>query len=204
MTENIKTILSGFAEFIFAALIAAGVIGCIYLDVTVHKNIVENSFVEFGQEALLFATTALFTMQAIAKCQGGLWLVAGFFGCMFIRELDAYFDMIVHGAWKYFAFVVIAFVFFKAWSLGKENTIASLAAFMKTRSFVFICIGLLIVLVYSRLFGMGELWHAIMGDYFNPLVNRLVKNVVEEGSELWGYALVFWGSVKYWLESKRA
>ena len=200
MTENIKTILSGFAEFIFAALIAAGVVGCIYLDVTVHQNIVENSFVEYGQEVLLFATTAIFTMQAIAKRQGGLWLVAGFFGCMFIRELDAYFDMIVHGAWKYFALALMVFVLFKAWRLGKDNTNESLAAFMKTRAFVFIFIGLLIVLVYSRLFGMGELWHSIMTDHFN----RTVKNVVEEGSELWGYALVFWGSVKYWLESKRA
>ena len=195
-----KSILAGFTEFILAALIAASVVGCIYFDVTVHQNIVENSFVEFSQEALLLATTAIFTMQAIAKRQGGLWLVAGFFGCLFLRELDAYFDMIVHGAWKYFALVVIAFVFWQAWHLGKENTIGSLAAFMKTRAFIFIFIGLLIVLVYSRLFGMGELWKAIMGDNFN----RTVKNVVEEGSELWGYALVFLGTVKYWFASKRA
>ena len=200
MNANIKTILNGAAEFFLAALIAASVIGCIYLDVTVNQNIVENSFVEFSQEALLMAMTAIFTMQAIAKRQGGLWLVAGFFGCLFLRELDAFFDMIVHGAWKYFALMVVVFVFFKAWRLGKENTIASLAAFMKTRAFIFIFIGLLIVLVYSRLFGMGELWKAIMGDNFN----RTVKNIVEEGSELWGYALVFWGSVKYWLESKQA
>ena len=198
MTENIKTILSGFAEFLLAALIAASVVGCIYLDITVHGNILEDSFVEFGQEWFLLGTTTLFAMRAIAKHQGGLWLVAGFFGCMFIRELDAYFDMIVHGAWKYFALALMVFVFFQAWRLGKENTIASLAAFMKTRAFVFIFIGLLIVLIYSRLFGMGELWKAIMGVDFN----RTVKNVVEEGSELWGYALVFWGAVKYWLASK--
>jgi hypothetical protein len=119
---------------------------------------------------------------------------------MLTREFDAFFDQIVHGAWKYFALAIIAFVFFKAWRLGKENTIASLAAFMKTRSFVFIFIGLLIVLAYSRLFGMGELWHTIMADHFN----RTVKNVVEEGTELWGYALVFWGAVKYRFASKRA
>ena len=199
MTENLKPILAGFTEFLLAALIAAGVVGCIYSDVTVHQNIVENSFVEFGQEALLLGTTALFTMQAISKRQGGLWLIAGFFGCMLIRELDAYFDMIIHGAWKYFALVVVGFVFFKAWCLGKENTIASLAAFMKTRAFVFIFIGLLIVLVYSRLFGMSELWHAIMADDFN----RTVKNVVEEGTELWGYALVFWGTANYVITSMK-
>ncbi len=200
MNENYKTILAGFTEFILAALIASSVVGCIYFDVTVHQNIVENSFVEFSQEALLMAITAIFTMQAIAKRQGGLWLVAGFFGCLFLRELDAFFDMIVHGAWKYFALVVIAFVFWQAWHLGKENTIASLATFMKTRAFIFIFIGLLIVLVYSRLFGMGELWHAIMGDNFN----RTVKNVVEEGSELWGYALVFWGTAKYLFPGERS
>ena len=200
MNENVKTILAGFGEFFFAAIIAASVVSCIYLDITVHKNIVENSFVEYGQELLLLLTTAIFGSMAIKKRSGGLWLVTGFFGCALLREFDAFFDMIVHGAWKYFALVVIAFVFFKAWRLGKENTIATLAAFMKTRAFIFIFIGLLIVLVYSRLFGMGELWKAIMGIDFN----RTVKNVVEEGSELWGYALVFWGTVKYWLESKRA
>lgn len=199
MNSNIKTILNGAAEFFLAALIAAGVIGCIYLDVTVNQNIKENSFVEFSQEVLLMATTIIFAVQATTKRHGGLWLVAGFFGCMLVREFDAFFDQIVHGAWKYFALVIIVFVFFKAWRLGKENTITTLSAFMKTRSFVFIFIGLLIVLVYSRLFGMGELWHSIMTDHFN----RTVKNVVEEGSELWGYALVFWGSVKYWLESKQ-
>ena len=200
MSTNIKTILNGVAEFFLAALIAAGVVGCIFLDITVHKNIVENSFVEYGQELLLLLTTAIFGSMAIKKHSGGLWLVTGFFGCMLLREFDAFFDMIVHGAWKYFALAVIAFVFFNAWRLGKENTIATLAAFMKTRAFIFIFIGLLIVLVYSRLFGMGELWHSIMTDNFN----RTVKNVVEEGSELWGYALVFWGTVKYWLESKQA
>ena len=107
--------------------------------------------------------------------------------------------MIVHGAWKYFALALIAFVFYQAWCLGKENTIATLAAFMKSRSYTFIFIGLLIVLVFSRLFGMGELWETIMADHFN----RTVKNVVEEGTELWGYALIFWGALNYLFASKK-
>ena len=199
MNSNIKTILAGFAEFFLAAIIAASVIGCIYLDVTVHRDLSEGSFVEFGQEVLLLTTTGLFGTLAIKTRQGGLWLVAGFFGCLFIRELDAYFDEIVHGAWKYFALVVMVFSLFKAWRLGIENSFATLAAFMKSRSFIFIFIGLLIVLAYSRLFGMGELWHAIMGDNYI----RLVKNVAEEGSELWGYALVTWGALNYLFASKK-
>ena len=199
MNSNIKTILAGFAEFFLAAIIAASVIGCIYLDVTVHRDLSEGSFVEFGQEALLLITTTVFGMLAMKTRQGGLWLVAGFFCCMFIRELDAYFDEIVHGAWKYFALVVMVLSLYKAWRLGVENTIATLATFMKSHSFIFIFIGLLIVLAYSRLFGMGELWHAIMGDNYI----RLVKNVVEEGSELWGYALVTWGALNYLFASKK-
>ena len=139
--QNFKTIFSGFAEFLLAALLAAGVIGCIFLDVTFNQNIVESSFVEFGQEGLLLLTSTIFTLLAIYKRMGGLWLVAGFFGCMFIRELDAYFDLIVHGAWKYFALVVMLLSLYKAWRLGVENTIATLAAFMKARSFIFIFIG---------------------------------------------------------------
>lgn len=199
MPQNFKTILLGFGEFFFAALLAASVIGCIYVDVTIHQELSEGSFVEFAQETLLLITTMIFGLFALKTRQGGLWLVAGFFGCMFIRELDAYFDLIVHGAWKYFALVVMVLSLYKAWRLGVENTIATLAAFMKSRSFIFIFIGLLIVLAYSRLFGMGELWHAIMGDNYI----RLVKNVVEEGSELWGYALVTWGALNYLFASKK-
>ena len=199
MHQNYKTILYGFAEFFLAAFIAASVVGSIYLDVTVHRDLSEGSFVEFGQEALLLITTTIFGTLAIKTRQGGLWLVAGFFGCLFIRELDAYFDEIVHGAWKYFALVVMVLSLFKAWRLGIENTIATLAVFMKSRSFIFIFIGLLIVLAYSRLFGMGELWRAIMGDNYI----RLVKNVVEEGSELWGYALICWGALNYLFSSKK-
>lgn len=96
--------------------------------------------------------------------------------------------------------VIIAFVFYQAWRLGKENTIASLAAFMKTRAFIFVMIGLLIVLVYSRLFGMGVLWHAIMADHFN----RTVKNIVEEGTEFFGYALISWGGALYYFFTSKS
>ena len=200
MNENIKTVLAGFSEFFLAAFIAAFVVGCIYLDIKIYGDILENSFVELAQELLLLLTTGFFTLSASKQRSGGLWLVAGFFGCLFIRELDAYFDQIIHGAWKYFALALVVFVFFKAWKLGMENTSRTLANFMKSRSFIFIFIGLLIVLAYSRLFGMGELWHTIMGEKYI----RTVKNVVEEGSELFGYALIFWGATNYFFTSKRA
>lgn len=122
-----------------------------------------------------------------------------FFRELKIPPLDAYFDLIVHGSWKYFALALIAFVFYQARRLGKENTIATLASFIKSRNYTFIFIGLLIVLIFSLLFGMGELRETIMTDYFN----RTIKNVVEEGTELWGYTLIFWGSLNYLFDSKK-
>ena len=160
---------------------------------------VRESYVEFGQEALVLLTTVIFTTIAVRKRVGGLWLVAGFFGCMLIREFDGYLDLIFHGAWKYFALAFAGFFSYQAYRLGKENTVVSLVDFMTTRAYTFIFIGLSIILVFSRLFGMSELWEAALGDHFT----RAVKNLAEEGTELLGYALIFWGALNYLFSSKK-
>ena len=53
--------------------------------------------------------------------------------------------------------------------------------------------GLLAILVFSRLFGMQALWLAILDDGYV----RVVKNVVEEGSESFGYMLCLTASIGY-------
>jgi hypothetical protein len=50
------------------------------------------------------------------------------------------------------------------------------------------------VLVFSRLFGMGALWHAILGEGYA----RLAKTTVEEGIELLTYSMWLAGSVDYY------
>lgn len=49
-------------------------------------------------------------------------------------------------------------------------------------------------LVFSRLFGMHGLWYAILDQSYV----RVVKNVVEEGSESFGYMLCLIASVGYY------
>lgn len=198
MRDDIGTILVRVGECLAVALFFAGIVGLIYIDEIYNQNVRE-SYVEFGQEALILLTTAIFTTFAVRKRVGGLWLVAGFFGCMLIREFDGYLDLISHGAWKYFALAFAGFFSYQAYRLGKENTLASLVAFMKTRAYTFIFIGLIIVLVFSRLFGMSELWQAALGDHFT----RSVKNLAEEGTELLGYALIFWGALNYLFTSEK-
>ncbi|EOW9564629.1 transporter, partial [Enterobacter hormaechei] len=55
--------------------------------------------------------------------------------------------------------------------------------------------GLLAVLVFSRLFGMQVLWHDILEHGYM----RVVKNVVEEGSESFGYMLCLAASLGYYV-----
>lgn len=60
--------------------------------------------------------------------------------------------------------------------------------------------GFLVVLVFSRLFGIHALWqHLMLGDY-----NRVVKNMAEEGTELLGYGLCWLASVRYLWQTRLA
>jgi hypothetical protein len=55
------------------------------------------------------------------------------------------------------------------------------------------------VLVFSRLFGMQAMWHAILADGYV----RIVKNAVEEGSESFGYMLCLTASIGYYCNFRR-
>jgi hypothetical protein len=48
------------------------------------------------------------------------------------------------------------------------------------------------VLVFSRVFGTGSLWRAIMLDEYQ----NLYKSVIQEGLELFGYLLIAYGTVQ--------
>jgi hypothetical protein len=66
----------------------------------------------------------------------------------------------------------------------KTDTLAALAQFIRTPAFGAVATGLG-VLIFSRVFGMGDLWHLILKDGYA----RLAKTTVEEGVELLTYAL---------------
>ena len=50
----------------------------------------------------------------------------------------------------------------------------------------FLLVGMVVILIYSRLFGMNILWHALLPDEGS----RAAKNAMEESSELLGYLFV--------------
>lgn len=74
-----------------------------------------------------------------------------------------------------------------------EATVQGLAHFVTHPSYGMMCAGLLCILVFSRLFGMNSLWQMLMLDGYN----RVVKNMVEEGCELLGYAFCLIAALGY-------
>lgn len=193
MKNDMNIILKNFFYFFVKCILPIAVVGLIYLDIKTFGNIKEQSFVELGQSLFLLMTSVIFMYLASKKRANGLWLVAGFFVCMLIREQDAYFDNIFHGSWAYFALASVVFFVWKAWSEGKDKAVKTLAEYMQSPPFTTMSFGVMVILFFSRAMGMGKLWKLIMGDHFN----RVVKNVVEEGTELFGYSIIFLAAVEY-------
>ena len=193
MKNDMSIIIKNFLCFFMKCLLPVLVVGLIYFDIKTFGDIREKSLVELGQSVFLFAASVIFMYLANKKKANGLWLVAGFFVCMLIREQDAYFDDIFHGSWAYFALASIVFFVWKALKQGKEQAVKTLAEYMQSPPFTTMSFGVMIILFFSRAMGMGKLWKLVMGERFI----RVVKNVVEEGTELFGYSIIFLAAVEY-------
>ncbi|OQV39554.1 hypothetical protein BZ160_17520 [Pantoea vagans] len=202
MRNDLTIIGREMTVFILAALFLALMILPIYIDVAwMNDALHETSFTETTQEIMLAVITALFFIAAQRRPaqRGALTLVAGFYSCMLIRELDFVFDAIQHGSWIWFALAVTAGCLAVALRTPKK-TLHALARLLQHRSWPVMASGFLVVLVFSRLFGIHALWqHLMLGDY-----NRVVKNMAEEGTELLGYGLCWLASVRYLWQTRPA
>lgn len=120
-------------------------------------------------------------------------VISGFLFCLFIRESDYFLDeLVARHAWK---MIVLLTVILVAVYVIKNagRVLASVLDFLCQPSFGVFMSALLIVLVFSRLFGYGDFWEALIeGGYY-----RVIKTIAEEGTELLGYALLFISSCEY-------
>lgn len=193
---------TGIFFLLFIALVCAG-FGLIYLDIAIaNTQMLEVSFTEIGQELMLAICAGLFWLSRGTDAQKGLnALAGGFFACMLIRELDGLFDPISHSFWLWPALATAAICIFKA--VGKRNsrlqTLSALAHFTRQASFTMIVAGLG-VLVFSRIFGMGTLWHHILQEGYQ----RLAKTTTEEGLELLAYCLFITGSLQHYVQQLKS
>lgn len=195
-SPTIKAIQQGLLQFLLLTIIVAIVCLTIFSDVMLLEHgIGEHSLTELYQQTLLFLVVFcfLYAVKVDNRHRHFHVLVAGFFTCMLIRELDGFFDqLVIHGFWIYPALLV--FFICSAYALqNKQGTLEGLASFTRHHYFQGITIALVIILIFSRLFGIGELWETILADNYI----RLAKNTAEEGVELLGYSLLFYSAFGY-------
>ncbi len=165
-----------------------------FIDILILKNSMgEISLTEIAQELLLGIIISIFIYNAFRypKIKYGMILIAGFFSCLLIRELDFVFDKIF-SSWLYFALIIVLFCLILAIKYQK-NTLYGLNHFCKSEGFYMMFCGFLMLFGFARLIGMQILWENLLG----PSYIRVVKNAVEEISELMCYALCLVATIKY-------
>ncbi|MEO9572545.1 MAG: hypothetical protein ABJ263_18605 [Tateyamaria sp.] len=165
----------------------------VLLDVKVLSGRVsETSLTELAQAGSILTTAILFFIgtRRFPEAVGYLMSVATLCAWMFIRENDAYFDAIRHGFWVVPNTILLGIGALFAYRHRDtlKNPFRQHAA---TREAVFMMVGFVIIVIFSRVFGSGELWRPIMGETYNPAF----KAAVQESLELLGYALMVFGAV---------
>lgn len=188
MTYN--KIINGFLFFLIFSFLSLIPPAMVYIDLNILKiGMQEFSFTEISQTFFLFLSIYFYFKISIAhKDQRGFYLlVSGFIACMLIREQDTYFDMIQHGLWVYPAIFVALFTIGFVLLRCRDSVLSPMANFIGTPSYYILMISLVIILVFSRVFGSGNLiWQPVMGEAYLPVY----KNVIQEGLELFGYILL--------------
>lgn len=193
--HNLKIFLNSILIFLFTFSII--IIDIKFINFFEEKGL----FIELTQVFLIFCIIYIFFKLSIKikEIKLATTLIAAFFTVVLIRESDGLFDKIFHGFWKVPALLITAmglYYCFKNYKKGLE----SLAKVMNIPSFKFLIFSILFLLVYSRLFGMSELWKEVMSENYL----YLVKSIVEESSELLAYVFILCSSllVKKDLENK--
>lgn len=201
--ENLKFVGKSMLKFMLLSICVvvcmAIMVGLAYVDISNDGKIQDASYTENLQESLLLFSTIIFMYLAKKYNKDGLYMVGGFLLCMFIREWDAVFDNLFHGAWKYFAIPTAVLFTYLGIRKGVEKAADDLSEFIKSNAYNILVIGLIIVLAVSRLLGTKAIWLLMSSEDFK----YVFKSFVEEGTELLGYMTIFAGSVYYYILSRK-
>ena len=188
--NSIKRALWEASSVFLACIIVTSIL---YLEVVIIGGTCgEDSLVEAMQVLLLFVSSILFLQVAetTKHIAGGMYLISGFILCMALRELDAVTDLIPYVSWVHLVAIAVSGSAWLAYK-NKDTVIRGLAVFARSRASVFMMTGLVCVLIFSRLFGSKHIWYTL----YDVERVRILKNVVEEGLEFFGDALIFASSM---------
>lgn len=187
MTHSVALLL--LRAFIYMLFMA----GMAYL--VMLEGYSERTSAEYSEESLtewlesLSALLCSMCFLAVARLHRSLRPVAVMLAAltclMFIREADHFLDTrVFDGAWQLLVTLVLIATGLYLWR-QPDSIAESIRLYAKQPSAGILLSGILVTFVFSRLFGQGVFWQTVMGDAYL----RVVKNIVEEGTELAGYAL---------------
>lgn len=186
--EAKRTYISCSLHILAILLISLCVNACIRIDVIYYGSTIgEASVTEIVQVVLLIITTLMFLRLAnkFPHIRHATILIAGFFSVLTIRELDHWLDTVFHGFWLFPALMVTTVALAYA-SRGGVETLNQLAVLLRIHAVKQMIAWVVLLLVFSRIYGMGAFWQDVMNEYYV----REVKNIVEEGIELLCYSLI--------------
>ncbi len=161
----------------------------------IQQSVKENSFTERMQESFLLLTTILlgYIAYKFLKFKAFAIMFGAFTLVSLIREMDAFLENnLFDKAWQVLALAVLLPSLFFLYKNAKKfyNNLQELS---NSLSFGLILISMLILHVFSRLYGRKVIWKALMGkDKFI----RAVKDASEEGIELLAYSILFIGVIE--------
>jgi len=189
-------LLRAAAEFVGICVLLAAVPLVVYLDTSViGDGMSEQSLTELLHNvcALIAAICFYHGARHHPDKRAFLVLAGTLFAVISIRELDFLFDYIVQGFWLYPALAVLALGVVLA-RRSPGTFIVPMLAYLTGREATFVYLGFALLIVFTRLFGTGDLWEGIMKDGYDPRV----KAAIQEGLELLSYMLIAYGSVMSW------
>lgn len=161
----------------------------------------EASLVEYLESSFLLLVAILFYIGSrVSGHWRGLCIALTFAAAVAaVREQDSFFDHnVFDGAWQLVAAALLVWAASILWrypgSLADEAS-----SFANSRGAGLLMAGFVTVFVFSRIVGMQTFWRNVMGDRYL----RVVKNIVEEGIELFGYSLLVLAAAETVLHLKR-
>lgn len=165
----------------------------IVLDSTVLSNGVgDNGVTETLQGAMLGLIILSYGMgmRHHHDMRGYAIAAMTFFAVLLVREQDAVLDAVSHGFWVYPAALIAVLGAIGAFS-NRATLRVPFKRHLFSREAAFMLMGLVLLVVFSRIFGTGRVWESMMGDNYV----RTVKNAVQEGIELMAYVIMAFGAV---------
>ena len=215
--SDLLQILRTVGVFLLAAALVSIPTCFIFWEVREHRNIVENGPVEFVQLALLLCASAVYAIRAYAARAGrgpsrAFALCSLFILAMCIRELDGFFDKLT-GDRQFWFYVVVVIILVSACIFFQRFTrfVHDLAQFSVGPEMPLFVSGILVCIVFAQVIGYKGVWsdvfglpiwqtavgqNLIDGEIPESLdIQRHVKNIVEESTEICGYLLILFSAI---------